>query len=85
MARVWSEFAHRMKIYGMGKEELVGKVKDFARSKLGINITKKFLKQFPPPVLYGAMLAAQGGKMHKIFHKWQSHQREMSVQEQLPF
>lgn len=85
MPRIYTEHAHRAKIYGMGKEELAEKVQDFARLKLGINITKGFLKQFVPEQLYGAMRAAQSGRMHRIFYKWQVAQKEKAVQQSLPF
>ncbi|MDP3764837.1 MAG: hypothetical protein Q8Q95_04465 [bacterium] len=85
--RIQTQNAHRYKIFGMGKDELIGKVQKFAKEKLSLELTKEFLREFTPTRLYGAMRAAQGGEWHPIFTKWTVRKQKPSevVQTTLPF
>ena len=84
MSRLYLETDHRTKVHGMGKEELVSKVQYFARTKLGLAITKKFLRKFGVPHLYDAMQAAcHHNESFDVFRAWQA--RKQAIQGSLQF
>ncbi len=84
MSRIYTEHAHRMKIHGMGKSELIKKVYEYARAK-SIPVTKGFLGDYIPPDLYGALMALQHNHDHWILRAWKIQQDKKVVQQKLPF
>lgn len=61
----------RVKIRGLGKGVLIRRVRDFSKTKLGLEVPNEFLNRFHPRYLYGAMLWAQKGQARgKVFDRW---------------
>lgn len=82
--KIYTEHAHRMKIHGMGKSELVDLVYEHALAR-GVRMAKTFLASYIPPDLYAALMALQHGHDHWILRAWHSHQNKKVVQGKLPF
>lgn len=63
---------HRLKVYGMTKEEVMRRARERVQEQFQIRLTEVFLRRFTTLEIYRLMRAAAQGKWHRILSDWKA-------------